>query len=117
MICGKFIPKGTEVGISPWVVHYDPELFPQPERFQPERWLSPDADLVARRKRSIFAFSAGSHTCLGKNISLMEITKLVASMLVRYDITLENPDAKLSFKCRWFTPQKGLVVKLAKRAS
>lgn len=117
MICGKFIPGGTEVGISPWVVHYDPELFPHPEKFQPERWLPTDADLVARRKRSLFAFSAGSHTCLGKNISLMETTKLVASLLVQYDIALEDPEAKLSFKCRWFTPQKGLVVKLAKRHS
>ncbi|KAJ5373922.1 Cytochrome P450 oxidoreductase [Penicillium concentricum] len=114
-ICGKFMPGGTEVGISPWVVHYDPELFPEPEKFQPERWLSKDADLVAQRKRSIFAFSAGSHTCLGKNISLVEITKLVASLLVQYDLELVDPNAKLSFKCRWFTPQTGLMVKLAKR--
>jgi cytochrome P450 len=114
-ICDKLLPGGTEVGISPWVVHYDTELFPDPEKFQPERWLSPDADLVALRKRSIFAFSAGSHTCLGKNISLMEITKLIASLFVRYDIALEDPEAKLSFKCRWFTPQTGLIVKLRKR--
>ncbi|KAF7524468.1 hypothetical protein PCG10_005728 [Penicillium crustosum] len=114
-VCGKFIPAGTEVGISPWVLHYDPELFPDPEKFQPERWLTADADLLAQRKRSIFAFSAGSHTCLGKHISLMEITKLVASLLMQYDIALVDPNAKLSFKCRWFTPQKGLVVKLAKR--
>lgn len=114
-VCGKFIPAGTEVGISPWVLHYDPELFPDPEKFQPERWLTTDPDLLAQRKRSIFAFSAGSHTCLGKHISLMEITKLVASLLMQYDIALVDPNAKLSFKCRWFTPQKGLVVKLAKR--
>lgn len=116
-VCGKFMPGSTEVGISPWVVHYDEELFPEPEKFQPERWLVEDADLVAQRKRSIFAFSAGSHTCLGKNVSLMEITKLVASLLVQYDVALVNPDANLSFKCRWFTPQTGLMVKLAKRHS
>lgn len=114
-ICGKFLPGGTEVGISPWVVHYDEELFPQPEQFRPERWLDADAELVAARKRSIFAFSAGSHTCLGKNISLMEITKLIAELLVRYDVELEDPKAELSFKCRWFTPQTGLRVKLRKR--
>ncbi|CAK7213413.1 hypothetical protein SEUCBS140593_001841 [Sporothrix eucalyptigena] len=114
-ICGKFLPGGTEVGVSPWVVHYDEELFPEPEKFHPERWLAPDDGLVALRKRSIFAFSAGSHTCLGKNISLMEITKLIASLLVRYDIALEDPEAKLSFKCRWFTPQKGLNVKITRR--
>lgn len=114
-VCGKFMPAGTEVGISPWVLHYNPEIFPDPEKFQPERWLSTDVDLLAERKRSIFAFSAGSHTCLGKNISLMEITKLVTSLLMQYDIALVDPNAKLSFKCRWFTPQKGLVVKLAKR--
>lgn len=115
-ICGQFLPGGTEVGISPWVLHYDRGLFPHPEKFQPELWLDADEDLVARRKRSIFTFSAGSHTCLGKNISLMEITKLVASLLLQYDVTLEDPRAVLTFKCRWFTPQKGLIVKLFKRA-
>lgn len=114
-ICGHFLPAGTEVGISPWVLHYDKEVFPHPERFQPERWLSSDSDLVAMRKRSLFAFSAGSHTCLGRNLSQLEISKLIASLLVRYDISLADPASELSFKCRWFTPQKGLVVKLAKR--
>ncbi|KAF9888971.1 hypothetical protein FE257_008141 [Aspergillus nanangensis] len=116
-ICGQYIPGGVEVGISPWVVHYDLELFPEPEKFQPERWLADDSSLVARRRRALFAFSAGSHTCLGKNISLMEITKLVASFLVRYDIALDDPGATLAFKCRWFTPQKGLVVTLVGRES
>ncbi|KAB5563501.1 cytochrome P450 oxidoreductase [Coniochaeta sp. 2T2.1] len=116
-IGGKFLPGGTEVGVSPWVVQYDEELFPHPERFEPERWLSPDADLVARRKRSMMAFSAGSHTCLGKHISLMEITKLIASLLVRYDIALEDPESRLSIKVRWFAPQTGLIVKIKKRES
>ena len=114
-ICDKYIPPGTEIGISPWVLHYDPELFPEPDRFDPARWLTEDAELLARRKRSIFAFSAGSHTCLGKNLSQMEMTKLVASLLVRYDVRLENPEAELTYKVRWFTPQNGLVVKLEKR--
>jgi len=114
-ICGYYIPPGTEVGISPWVLHHDPELFPQPEKFQPERWLTPDTELLARRKRSLFAFSAGSHTCLGKNLSQLEITKIVASLIVQYDIALTDPGAELSFKCRWFTPQKGLLVKLSRR--
>lgn len=115
MICGHYIPKGTEVGISPWVVHYDPALFPNPEKFEPERWLCPDAELLARRNRSLFAFSAGHHTCSGRNIALMEVTKLIPSLLIKYDIRLVDPKAKLSFKNRWFAPQKGLIVTLDKR--
>lgn len=115
VICGKYIPQNTEVGISPWVLHYDPILFPHPEEFEPERWLTTDADLLARRNRSLFAFSAGPHTCSGKHFSLMEITKLVPSLLLKYDIKLMDPNSELSFKCRWFTPQKGLLVKLTKR--
>lgn len=114
-ICGYYIPARAEVGISPWVLHYDPTLFPQPETFDPERWLSPDTELVARRNRSLFAFSAGAHTCSGKNLSLMEITKLVSSLLIRYDMELVDANSTLSFKCRWFTPQKGLQVRLKKR--
>ncbi|EXJ72498.1 uncharacterized protein A1O5_05003 [Cladophialophora psammophila CBS 110553] len=114
-ICGYYIPANTEVGISPWVLHYDPILFPQPEKFEPGRWLSPDTELVARRNRSLFAFSAGAHTCSGKNFSLMEMTKLVPSLLLRYEIELVNPRSAMSFKCRWFTPQTGLLVRLKER--
>ena len=53
-ICGQFIPGGTIVGVNPWVVQYDPDVFPDPESFLPERWLDADPDHLATMEKSFF---------------------------------------------------------------
>ena len=65
-ICGQYILEGTIVGINPWVVQYDPNVFPDPEIFLPERWLNADPDHFATMAKSFFTFSAGSCACTGR---------------------------------------------------
>ncbi|KAF7535059.1 hypothetical protein G7054_g5701 [Neopestalotiopsis clavispora] len=114
-VCGHYLPEGTEVGISAWVVHRDPQIFPEPHKFRPERWLTQDQDLKARMNRAFFTFGAGTHTCSGRHISMMEIEKVVPDMLLKYDIELAYPDREWTFSNRMFTPQEGVLVKLRKR--
>jgi cytochrome P450 len=54
------IPRGTPVMQSLYLLHMDPEVFPEPFAFRPQRWLD-NPDL----KRNLFAFSRGSRSCLG----------------------------------------------------
>ena len=57
--------------------------------YRPERWLEgegTDASTLARMKRSMFQFGAGSRTCIGKNISLMETYKMVPSVLRKFEV-------------------------------
>jgi cytochrome P450 len=65
-ILGDFIPGDTSVSISAYVAHRDPKVFPEPEKYLPERWLGEDAkDLQA----AFITFSTGARGCIGRNIS------------------------------------------------
>ncbi len=73
-ICGHFIPGGTIVGINPWVLQHDPEVFPDPEAFEPERWMldsEKDKEKLANMEKHFFSFGAGSRVCIGRNISMI----------------------------------------------
>ena len=56
------IPKGTPVGMTSVLVHNNSAIFPDPQRFHPERWLGISA---AHLKRYFFSFGRGSRSCLG----------------------------------------------------
>ena len=87
-IAGRFIPGGTTVGCNAYVVHRRREIFGQDvENFRPERWLESegaDPKQVKEMRATMFQFGAGSRTCIGKNISLLEIYKIVPSFLRRF---------------------------------
>ncbi|KAL5601017.1 hypothetical protein BROUX41_005848 [Berkeleyomyces rouxiae] len=123
VIAGRHVPGGTIVGVSAWVLHQRPEIFgPDPDVFRPERWLAdPAADPAAEEKRLktmhglMLHFGMGSRTCIGKNISLLEIYKLVPSMLRRFDITLAHPDQDWKLINAWFVKQENFRVFFKKR--
>jgi cytochrome P450 len=115
-ICGQFIPGGTIVGINPWVLQHDPNVYQDPEAFIPERWLTTDVELLSRMENSFLSFGAGSRTCVGKNISLMEMHKLIPQLLRQYTINLADPKAEWTTSNRWFVQQHGLICTLKKRA-
>lgn len=73
-ILGNFIPGGTIVGINPWVVHRRPEIFGEDvDVFRPERWLEANPSKLSQMKATMFQFGAGARTCIGKNISMLEM--------------------------------------------
>ncbi|KAK0739378.1 cytochrome P450 [Apiosordaria backusii] len=73
-LCGQQFEEGTIVGMNPWVVHRNKEVFgDDSDQFVPERWLC-DRDRRVKMERCLLTFGAGRRTCLGKNISYLEIT-------------------------------------------
>lgn len=100
-IAGHFVPGGTIVGCSAWLIHMNKSIFGEDsEVYRPERWL-PDEELsktesgkdtedrrIKEMNGTMFQFGMGSRTCIGKNISLLEIYKLVPSMLRRFEVSL-----------------------------
>lgn len=114
-ICGVEMPAGTIVGINAWVTQHDPSIFPEPESFIPERWLEASDDQLRKMDQAFFAFGAGSRTCIGRYISLMEMAKVVPQLLREFDVRLERPDEE--WKCRniWFVQQEGMICRLTRR--
>jgi cytochrome P450 len=87
-IMGEWVPGNTTVSMSAYVVHRDPQVFPDPEMFKPERWLG---ETGKELQPYFVAFSAGSRGCIGRNISYLEQTVLLASVVHRYKFDLLYP--------------------------
>jgi cytochrome P450 len=87
-ILGNFIPGGTIVGCNAWVLHRRPEIFgADVDSFKPERWIEAPAHKLKEMKATMFQFGAGARTCIGKNVSLLEVYKLVPSFLRRFEVS------------------------------
>ncbi|BAE64654.1 cytochrome P450 [Aspergillus flavus] len=67
------IPTGTPVGMTAALVHLNPELFPDPHEFRPERWLDQDGQLHRGLDKYILSFSRGSRQCIGINLAYSEL--------------------------------------------
>jgi cytochrome P450 len=63
-IGGYFVPAGTAVSCQAYSLHRNPKVFPDPYKFNPDRWLSAGAE-VAVMKRWWWPFSSGGRMCLG----------------------------------------------------
>ena len=86
-ICGEQIPGGTIVGCNAWVIHRRPEVFGEDvDSYRPERWLGISDEKRKEMDGTMFQFGAGARTCIGKNISLLEIYKLVPSFFRRFEV-------------------------------
>ncbi|KAJ5916591.1 Cytochrome P450 [Penicillium tannophilum] len=116
---GPFLPAGTIVGANPWVIHRHSCFGEKVDSFIPERWLQMNEesereyqDRKQQMLRATFTFGAGPRTCIGKNISLLEIYKLMPSLFLTYKITLENPEKEWTTVNAWFVRQKHMDVRL-----
>jgi cytochrome P450 len=63
-IGGYTVPAGTVVNMSPYSLHRNADVFPEPLKFDPDRWLG-QADQVATMNRWFWAFSSGGRMCIG----------------------------------------------------
>ncbi|WP_230632355.1 cytochrome P450 [Chromobacterium violaceum] len=76
---GHKVPAGTMVGVSLLHVSRNPERYPEPDRWLPDRWLGVDRALS---QVETCQFGGGPHACLGRHVAALEITLFIA-MLAR----------------------------------
>ncbi|KXN74938.1 cytochrome P450 [Conidiobolus coronatus NRRL 28638] len=83
------LPKGTSVTLSIFSILNDPKIYPNPEKFDPERFLNTKYDID-----TYMPFGGGSRMCVGMNFSLMEQKIFLSLLLQKFDlrITKDNPD-------------------------
>ncbi|KAK1835327.1 putative cytochrome P450 pisatin demethylase-like protein [Podospora conica] len=114
VLCGKTIAAGTVVGINAWVAHRDEEVFgADAHEWNPDRWLE-DKDRRVAMERCLLTFGSGHRTCLGKNISYLEIYKLIPTLLTQYEISLVKDWTVTN---HWLAFQTDFQVRLRKRES
>lgn len=86
-ICGEHIPGGTIPGCNAWVIHRRPEISGEDaDVYRPGRWLEAGKEELKEMNGTMFQFGMGARTCIGKNISLLEVYKLVPSFLRRFEV-------------------------------
>lgn len=110
------LPPGTLVGINPSVLHRDSRIFGEDAgKWEPKRWLTDDTDKVKYMDSHILSFGAGKRTCLGRNIAMLELTKLVPALVMRYEMKLARPEREWRVSNAWILQQEGLEVVFARR--
>ncbi|KAK0621312.1 cytochrome P450 [Bombardia bombarda] len=82
-IDGYVVPEGAVVSCQAYSVQrLDRSVFPDPDTFNPERWLRQEGD--AERKRLFFAFANGGRGCVGKHLALAEMKMLLQAVYSRF---------------------------------
>jgi sterol 14-demethylase len=83
---GYVVPKGTNLIVSPTVTHRIPELFREPDRFDPDRF-GPGRE-EDKLPFAFQAFGGGSHKCLGNAFALLQIKTVFAILMRRFEFSL-----------------------------
>ncbi len=94
---GYTIPAGTDVLISPYLLHRHPKFWIEPERFRPERF---DAEHEAERPRFAYMpFAAGPRHCIGETLALYEMYMHLYKVARHYRLTYV-PDRPLELEAQ-----------------
>lgn len=84
VIGGVKIPTGTTINIPVFALHYADESFPEPEKFDPERFSL--ENLQDRHPYAYVPFSAGNRNCIGQKFAMLEMKSVAAKMVLNYKL-------------------------------
>lgn len=101
---GYEIPPDSIVFVSPWVTHRHPAFWPNPEGFDPERFLPERAAEIHRY--AYFPFGAGPRICIGQGFAMIEAVLLLAALAQRFRLDLVPghrvvPQASITLRPRY----------------
>ena len=90
---GYRVPAGSNIFILQWRTQRDPRFFPDPERFDPERWREDPVRSGKIPRFAYFPFGAGPRVCVGASFAMMEATLLLAMIQQRFhlEIVADHP--------------------------
>jgi cytochrome P450 len=105
----SFVPAGTTVFLVPLILHRRAEYFPDPERFDPDRWLDADPPPFA-----YVPFGGGARRCIGEEFAMREAAIVLEAILRRHAFTLV-PGARVGIAPLVTLRPAGPVMMLATR--
>ena len=109
------LPPGANIVLAQWVTQRDPRWFPNPDAFDPDRWVDDGGKKAPRF--AYFPFGGGPRVCIGAGFAMMEATLLLAAIAQQYSLRLipgERVEPLASITLR---PKNGVRVVLEQRKS
>ncbi|KAI9255174.1 cytochrome P450 [Phascolomyces articulosus] len=95
-----FVPKGVVVHCNIYHAQMNPEYWPEPNKFKPERWL--EGSNIPADTEAFFPFSIGSRNCIGKGFAQIEMRVSIANLVRLYDFEAIPEEMKQSDERRSF---------------
>ncbi|KAL1436264.1 hypothetical protein MTO96_049845 [Rhipicephalus appendiculatus] len=115
-LAGKIIPGGTRVIVPTWNIHRNPDLWPDPHRFNPDRFS--EGWEKERHPASYVPFGMGPRECIGKKFALLELKMALFKLVRRYEFSLSTQSAttlKFEVPLISINPVKNIVLKVKRR--
>jgi cytochrome P450 len=107
------VPAGSIVLMSPWVMHHDARFYPEPYKFDPERWTVEGKE--SRPKFAYFPFGGGPRVCIGEQFAWLEGVLLIATIAQQWKMRLA-PDQRVEPKPMiTLRPANGMRMNLTRR--
>jgi cytochrome P450 len=110
---GYRFEKDTYVFICQYITHRDRRYFPDPERFDPNRWNEESARKVPRF--AYLPFGAGPRVCIGAAFAAMETSLLLATIAQRFRLTLHPTHRVVPLTSITLRPKYGILMELHSR--
>lgn len=109
------IPKGANLTVPVWHVHHDARWYPDPEKFQPERFMPGARELP---RGAFLPFGTGPRVCIGQHFATMEMALIAMQLLRHFDIAFSGsqdmPKAKVEMVLK---PEHDLMISFTRRAA
>ncbi|KAA8576843.1 hypothetical protein MFRU_014g00710 [Monilinia fructicola] len=114
---GYFIPKDTTCFALEWGLCRDPILYPDPENFRPERWLSPEFPTYREplthfpSVKSQHGFGWGRRACIGQDYVEMVLVTVIATILWSVDIRKKRNEKGEEIEVPWYDYTAYVIVR------
>lgn len=114
--CGYSLPEGTDVGVAPSAINCRREAFgDDADAFRPERWIDSSEEQLSIMEKNFISFGMGARLCIGKNIALLEMTKLVPQFLRHFDLEWAGEESGWQISGYWFAKQDDVLMRIKDR--
>ncbi|WFC97627.1 sterol 22-desaturase [Malassezia yamatoensis] len=111
------VPKGAMVIPSFWNSLHDPEAYPSPDEFKPERWLEGAGSPAQSHPKNYLVFGSGPHNCIGKDYAVQHLMAVIgtASVLLNWEHHVTDRSEKVLVIATIY-PQDGALLSFSERA-